>query len=145
MSDLVFSSTVISDGLQALTRALDSDPSNPGRIRIYSDPQPSPGQAPGAATLLALATFPKPSLDNVTGYVLTLNLPATVLVAASGVASWARLENGAGVFVADAVVGLPGSGKPVEIDNGALVPTLTIYAGGDLTIGLARLTQGAPA
>lgn len=137
---ITFSQTVISDRLQALTRALDTD-DTPGKLLIYSAPIPSPGQAAGAAIALCSLSFPKPSLSGVAGKVLTLINPAPGIVTATGVAAWARLVTGNGVYIADLDVGLPLSAAAVVLDNGADVPTLTLYAGGEITVTLATLQE----
>ena len=92
---VAFSPAVISDRLQALTRALDLDPTNPGRMHIISAPAPADGQPiPPSAQILATVLFPKPSLDNVTGKVLTLLNPSTALVLVSPTPRFARCRWG---------------------------------------------------
>lgn len=137
---IIFSQAVIEDRLQALTRALDSDPNGGGQLKIYPATQPSAGAGVSTAPL-AVLTFAKPSLNNVTGAVLTLNNPAQAMVLVSGVAAWARLENGAGQWVADLNVGLAGSGAAVALSNGAATPSLQLYAGGTVSVTLAKLAE----
>lgn len=134
-----FSLAVVSDRLQALTRAMDADPVNPAHLSIYSGPVPSAGAPPGEAILLATLIFPKPSLDNVTSKTLTLLNPITTLVAVTGGAGWARIENGANQYVVDLDVGIMGADVAVGVDNGA--GTLMLYAGGDLSVSLAKLQE----
>lgn len=135
-----YSQAVISDRLQALTRRLDADPVLPGRLLIYSAPRPASGQPPATAVLLAQLVFPKPSLDNVTGNVLTLLNPATALAQATGEAHWARLQNGASQFVADASAGIDPQTCVVLLrkPNGDLADTAMLYAGGELSVTLAQ-------
>jgi hypothetical protein len=140
MAELDFSAAVISDRLRAFTRALDSD-TGPGELRIYTAPRPAPGASPDTAIRLCTVVLNKPSLDNVTGTVLTVDLPPDAMATATGDANWARFVNGGGVFVADADVGVIGSNKPVEIDNQALPPTLRLYSGGTFTLTLAQLSE----
>lgn len=135
-----FSNAVISDRLQALTRALDLDPVLPGKLLIYSSTWPGRGVAPtGANQLLATFTFSRPSLSNVTYKTLTLMALGTVLVSVSGDAEWARMVDGAGGFVCDLDVSLPGMGGAVELTT--VNNTLTLYAGGELSATLARLVD----
>lgn len=139
---VAFSPAVISDRLQALTRALDLDPTNPGRLHIISAPAPADGQPiPPSSQILATVLFSKPSLSGVTGNVLTLLNPPTALVLATGEAAWARMENGSNQWVADLDVGLPGENAAVEIDNGNGPKTLMLFAGGEFSITLARLQE----
>ena len=137
-----YSLAVISDRLQALTRRLDSTPGEPGRLRLFSDPRPPVGGDPaGSAVELAVLVFPQPSLDTMAGYVLVLRNPVTTLVRATGEATWGRLENGNGDFVADGDVGLVDADNNVLIPNGDFIIRGTsrmLYAGGEFTITMAR-------
>lgn len=135
---IAFSLAVISDRLQALTRALDSDPNLPGRLLVYSGDRPARGaNAPASAFLLATLSFYRPSLDNVLERVLTLRNPPTTLVSVSGLATWARMVNGAGQFVADMDVGATGSAAECVIS----AATSQLYAGGELSVSLAKLSE----
>jgi hypothetical protein len=135
---IAFSAAVISDRLQALTRALDLDPIQNGKLLIYAGTQPVTGGTPSGA-LLGTLTFFRPSLSGVTGATLTLRNPPASLAVATGTASWARMVNGADQFVADLTLGLPGSGAAVEL----VTPTsgLILYAGGELSVSVARLVE----
>lgn len=91
---LNFAQTVLTDRLQALTRALDADAA-PGRINLYSGPRPAPGANVTSQTLLASIPFQKPSSGGVVNNVLTLNYVAgPVLAVGTGVAVWARFVDG---------------------------------------------------
>ena len=142
---ITFSLAVISDRLQALTRGLDSDPSAPGKLVLFDGVRPASGQAPAAlSNALATATFPKPSLDSVTGNILTLQNPATTLVQVTGLATWGRFMNGAGQYVADVDVGVDADvGVEVIIRKGDGQPadTAQLYAGGEFSVTLARLVD----
>lgn len=135
-----FSQSVISDRLQALTRAIDAS-NAPGKLLIYSGPVPLPGQPPDTAIQLCALLFPKPSLAGVAGKVLTLLNPAPSLVIATGTAAWARLVSGNGDYVADLDVGLPLSAAAVRLNNGADPLSLNLYAGGEITVTLATLQE----
>jgi hypothetical protein len=133
-----FSLAVISDRLQALTRALDSDPVMPGRLLVYSGTRPARGAAPDAGSfLLATLSFVRPSLDNVLQAVLTLRNPPTTLVQVSGLATWARMVNGAGQFVADMDAGITGSGAECIIAG----TSAQLFAGGELSVSLAKMSE----
>ena len=135
-----FSLAVISDRLQSMTRAMDADPVQPARLKIYSAPVPAAGQPPDTAVLLATLVFPRPSLDNVTNKTLTLLNPSTTLVSTTGEADWARVENGAGQYVVDLDVGAVGDDAAVILNNGT-PGSLMLYAGGELSVTLAKLQE----
>ena len=140
-----YSLAVISDRLQALTRQLDADPNLPGRMLVYDGTRPASGQAPDSSSLLlGQLTFPRPSLDSVTGTQLTLRNPPTTLVQTTGLATWARLVNGAGQYVADMDVGTDAD-TDVEVvirkADGSPADTTNLYAGGEFSVSLARLVE----
>ena len=134
-----FSLAVISDRLQALTRALDADPVLPGKLLVLGGTPSGIGQPYSVGDLLVTVSLDRPSLSNVLGRVLTLRNPATVLVTATGEVTWARLVNGANQFVADLDVGLPGSNAAVIVTNSAT--TMMVYAGGEFSLTLAKLQE----
>lgn len=123
---ITFAASVVSDRLQALTRALDAD-TDAGQIIIFNATDDE----------LVRLTFPKPSLSGVSGNVLTLHNPAPALVATSGIATWARLVDGTGATVADVSVGASGSGEVFEIN----AATTQLYAGAEITVTAATLTE----
>lgn len=131
-----FSDPVISDRLQAYTRAIDAANPTHGKLRIYSGTRPSPkGAAITSQVLLAEFVWPLPSMASVSGNVLTLALPPDVLCLADGTATWARTLDGANTFVADHDVGSVGSGKDIELS------TVLLYTGGTCSIISATLTE----
>jgi hypothetical protein len=94
--------------------------------------------------MLAQLVFPKPSLDNVTGTQLTLRNPPTALVQVTGVATWARLVNGAGQYVADMDVGIDGDPLAdviIRKGDGTPADSTQLYAGGEFSVVLARLVE----
>lgn len=134
--------SLVSDRLQALTRALDADLTLPGRMLIYSEARPASGQPPAVgALLLGTVHFPRPSLYSVAQNVLTLNNPLPVLVQYTGLAVWARLVNGAGQYIADVDVGIGDEEVLILDENGYVALTAQLYAGGELSVALARLTE----
>lgn len=140
-----FALSVISDRLQALTRALDADPTLPGKLLVYDGPRPASGGAPDAASsVLATLVFPRPSLNNVTTNVLTLLNPLPTMVTTTGLATWARMVSGSGQYVADMDVGTDAD-TDVEVvirkaDNSP-ADTTNLYAGGEFSVSLARLVD----
>ena len=142
---IAYALSVISDRLQALTRALDADPTLPGKLLVYDGPRPAAGGAPDAySSVLATLVFPRPSLNNVTTNVLTLLNPLPAMVTVTGLATWARMVSGSGQFVADLDVGTDAD-TDVEVvirkaDNSP-ADTTNLYAGGEFSVSLARLVE----
>ena len=123
---VTFAANVVSDRLQALTRALDAD-SAAGQLLIYDADD----------VLLVTLTFPKPSLSNVVGNVLTLHNPSPANVSTSGIATYGELLNGADSLVATVSVGATGD-TAAFIINAA---TTQLYAGAEITVTAATLTE----
>ena len=143
---MTFALSVISDRLQALTRALDADPALPGKLVIYDGPRPSSGDNPDpVSSVLATCVFPRPSLDSVTTFTLRLRQPLPTMVQTTGLATWARLVDGTGCFVADVDVGtddtLPLPEVIIRKANGDPAATANLYAGGEFAVVLARLVD----
>lgn len=143
---IAYALSVISDRLQALTRALDADPTLPGKLLVYDGPRPAAGGAPDAASsVLATLVFPRPSLNNVTTNVLTLLNPPPTMVTATGLATWARMTSGSGQFVADMDVGtddtLPLPEVIIRKADNSPADTTNLYAGGEFSVSLARLVD----
>ena len=141
---ILYSLAVISDRLQALTRRLDSEVAAPGRLRVFQGTVPSVrAEIPGDALELAILTFKKPSLDNVTGSKLTIRNPDPTLIRVTGDAAWGRMESGNGEFVAQGKMGV------ITLDNDIVEPgdfmivgtTNRLFAGGELTILMATLEE----
>lgn len=84
-----------------------------GTISYYTGPAPIPG---GATTLLlargAITGMPAPSGGTVT---LPANLDAQRY--AAGTIAWARIADDTGAWLLDLVVGVTGSGTPIELDS----------------------------
>lgn len=132
---IVLNDSVTEDRVRALSRALDFD-TLPGQLKIYEGTQPAPGGSP-AGTLLVTLTFPKPCVDNYASAVLTLKEPTPSLATADGLATWGRLEDGAGTWIADCTVGATGSGQPIII----IAATADIYAGGTVSVDAITITE----
>lgn len=89
---------------------------------IYSGIRPAFGGVP-AGDILAVIPLVEP-LGTIAGGALTITATPEVMLAASGVATWARIANGDGVIGWDcAVSNLEGTGE-------IKLPDTTLYAGG---------------
>lgn len=126
--------TVIEDRAHAIPRALDADTAA-GVLKIFSGTQPAAGGA--ETTLLVTLTFLKPSADIYSAGALTLHEPTPNNAVADGLATWARLEDGAGTWVADCTCGATGSGQPVIIN----ASTADIYAGGLVSVTAITVSE----
>lgn len=120
--------------LDLIAAAIDGA-SAPGRLLLYSGSRPNAGAAMTTQTLLVAITLPRPLAAPAQGGVLTLAPVAETLASASGIAAWARIVNGDGLWLADASVGEVGSGADVEID------ALELYRGGAVNVLAASLSE----
>lgn len=117
--------------LSATLALLDSGVGN-ARIRLYNGTRPANGGAP--TTLLVEIELDKPS-GTVAGNVLTLTSSDVPLCLATGTATWARIVNGAGAFVADGDVSTSAAGTgQVQLDDvnlllGGVVQLVTAVLG----------------
>lgn len=114
--------------LNALRALIDAG-SGAGTIKIYTAPKPSNGAAVTSQTLLAELTFSDPSAPTAAGGVLTFDpITGDSSANASGTATWARISDSAGNFVADLDVSdTLGSGE-------LKLTTTTIVAGGTVNV-----------
>jgi hypothetical protein len=120
--------------LQAIATYLDSG-SGAGKLRVYDGTQPLSGAALSGNNLLAELVFPKPSFDRLALGVMYLKNPNSVMATLSGTATWVRLLNGDGDFVADLNAGMLGSGAVCIFDN------TTIFAGGSVSALSLGITE----
>lgn len=132
---MTFSDAVIEDRLKALTRALDAKASG-GKLLLYSGTQPAAGAAT-AQTVLVELVFPKPSAVTVANKILTIANPVADMALADGTATWARLVDGDGIWIADCDAGGQSSTAVVRIQN----ETGEVFAGGSVTVTLAQLKE----
>ena len=88
---------------------------------------------------------PAPQPDSVTTFTLRLRQPLPTMVQTTGMATWARLVDGTGRFVADVDVGtddtLPLPEVIIRKANGDPADTANLYAGGEFSVSLARLVD----
>ena len=91
--------------LQALAAYLDQGSSNASFV-FYDDTKPaSVSVAANNAAKLVILTLPKPCLKTMHADRIELNQTDAAVVTKDGIATWARLLNGAGEPVADFTVG----------------------------------------
>ena len=101
-----------------------------GTVSYYSGPTPIPG---GATTLL-LARSTVTGVPAPVDGVLSLPDGFESQRFASGTIAWARIENSAGLWLVDVVVGVTGGGAPIELES------LTGYAGGFVKLTSSAIT-----
>lgn len=115
---LALSTTVRNNMLNDITTAIGSA----GKLRIYDGARPATGGA--ATTLLAELALANPAGPSASGGVLTLTVPVTDSSAnATGTATWARIVDGSGTFLADMTVTASGGGGDVELVTTSIVAT----------------------
>jgi hypothetical protein len=94
--------------LQALAQLLDAGGSAPAEFRIYDGTPPVPGAEVTDQVLLGVCTCSVPAAS-VSGGVLTFAAVSEEdLALATGTATWGRLVDGNGDWIADFDVGLSG-------------------------------------
>lgn len=120
--------------LNNIRDAIDAG-AGPGVIHVYAGTRPSAGGA--ATTLLGTCTFSAPSAPDASGEAITFNsITEDSSADDDGTATWARIEDSDGSWVADMDVGEAGSGASFILN------TTTIVTGGPIRIDSASLTAG---
>lgn len=109
-----YNDTLRSSRLDLVRDAIDAG-AGAGTVKIYSGTKPATGAALTDQVLLTTGTFSDPSAPNATGGVLTFDAITYTSVQADGVATWGRVEDSDGTFVADMTVGDSGSGEDIEL------------------------------
>lgn len=104
------------------------DSAGGGALHVFGGVQPSMGAAAAAAPLLivdlGVVSFELHATE------ASMSLTASGHVAISGVPTWVRFVDGAGVAVMDLPAGLPGSGMPVIVSDGEEPPSRQLWTGG---------------
>ena len=118
--------------LQALADAINAG-SGPGVLNIYDGTRPAAGATITSQTLLASLEFADPCESDISAGVLTFDTIADVMALADGVASWARITDSDGGFVADADVG--------ETAADIIINQAQIYGGGQVSVTAASITE----
>jgi len=120
--------------MEALRAELDAADPLPGKLQLYSGPQPTAGDPITTEILLADISLAIPC-GSVSNGVLTLaapiedgNLPD------SGTIIWGRLVDGDDAWIADLDVGAQGSAAALELAG------IIVYQGGIVRITAAALT-----
>lgn len=123
--------TIRNNRLTQILNAIDAG-AGAGFLRIYDGTRPSKGGT--VTTLLAELTFSDPS-GTVSGGVLTFNaVNQDPSANATGTATWARIVDSTGAFVADLSVGT--SGQDVNLNS------TSIATGQVVQITSATITEG---
>jgi len=116
---------------------IDAD-TDPGTIKIYSGTRPATGAAITSQVLLVTGTFDKPSAPDAVDGVLEFEDITYTNGITDGMATWARIEDGDGAFVADGSVGIAGSGADVIINSvGILEDGPVLHVSATITAGNA--------
>lgn len=124
--------------LQAIADAIDAGTAG-GLLHFYTGPQPAAGAAITTETLLGTVGFGDPCAASITGGILTFAAFTPDPVAdADGVCAWARATDSAGNFVADFDVSGPAGDGAIKLSS------VTVYAGGTLSVTTRTLTDGNP-
>lgn len=114
-------STVARNARAAALRDLIDAAAGAGTLSLYGTAQPAAGASAGAAPLVVL------TLDDPCGTVdsgaLLLADTVEAQVTTTGAPLWARLHDGAGVWLADMDAGVPGAGATLSL------PLSLFYAG----------------
>jgi hypothetical protein len=125
--------------LNLVRDAIDADlPTNPGTVKIYDGTRPATGAAITDQVLLTTGTFSDPSAPNAAAGVLTFSAITYGDAVADGTATWARVADGSGAFVADGSVGTAGSGADFIMNSVGIVEL------GPVVHISAQITAGNP-
>lgn len=130
-----FSDSIISDRLQAFTRALDAGDAG-GKIMLYGGTKPTPN-ATHSQTLLCELSFKKPSAVSVDNKILTIDSPFSAMALVDGNVTWCRLIDSNGNWVADCDAGGQSSNAVFRIQN----ENGEVYAGGQVIVNQAQLKE----
>ena len=125
-----YSTTLRNGKLNEITTAAG----NAAILTIYSGTRPATGGT--ATTVLVAFTMGTPFAAAASGGVLTINLPSATAASNTGTATWARLTQSGGTFVADFSVGV--SASEINLNSTSLTATVNV------TITSATITDGNP-
>ena len=120
--------------LAGLAAKLDAADPDPGRLQLYTGPQPGAGAVITTETLLADISLTIPC-GSIADGILTLATPIEDSnLPDSGTIIWGRLMDGNEAWIADLDVGAEGSGAALELAG------VIVYQGGIVRITAAVLT-----
>lgn len=125
-----YNTTVRNDRMAVVNTA-----SSGGKLSLYSGTKPAPGGA--ITTLLAEFTLASPA-GSVTGGVLTFTDPTNTTVLADGQATWARITNSGGSWVADLTVSQVGGTGEIRLTEDNLTTGMV------LDVTSLTITEGNP-
>lgn len=129
---LALATTVRNSMLNAIRDAIDVG-ATAGLLRVYDGVRPATGGT--ATTLLAELTFSKPSAANAASGVLTFSaITSDSSANATGTATWCRIVDSTGTFVADGNVGTSGADYNLN--------TVSIVLGQTVSATSATITDG---
>ena len=122
--------------LDNIKTAIDAG-SGAGKLKLYTGAKPATGAAITTQTLLGTVLCSDPCAPAANAGVLTFSaFTDDSNAAASGDAVWARFTDSADNFVADASVGISGSGADIILNS------VSIASGGIIRITSGTLTAG---
>ena len=125
-----YNTTVRNDRMSVVNTA-----SSGGKLSLYSGTKPAPGGA--ITTLLAEFNLASPA-GTVTGGVLTFTDPMNTTVLASGQATWARITDSGGSWVADFTVSQVGGTGEIRLTEDDLTTGMV------LDVTSLTITEGNP-
>lgn len=125
-----YNTTVRNDRMAVVNTA-----SSGGKLSLYSGTKPAPGGA--ITTLLAEFNLASPA-GSVTGGVLTFTDPTNTTVLADGQATWARITNSGGSWVADLTVSQVGGTGEIRLTEDNLTTGMV------LDVTSLTITEGNP-
>ena len=105
-----------------------------GVVKLYNTTRPSTGGDAGGTPLAAIVLDYPCGTVSTTG-VLSFTQPDAAQITETGIASWARVEDGSGNALFDCSVGLDGSGAEIIIDQDIL------YAGAFVLLLSAQFAE----
>ena len=114
-----------------------------GDVQLRSGAQPITAQGVATGLLLATIVLPSPagSLSTVGVTVkLSIILPLSYVLE-SGTIGYARFRSRTGETVFDGECGIPGSGATIIVTPASGTPSLSVFTGGELTLGVAELSE----
>lgn len=131
---LALATTLRNTMLNAITTAIDAG-AGAGLLRVYTGTRPATGAAITTEVLLGTLTFTDPSAPAAAAGVLTFSPIASDTSAdATGTASWCRIVDSTGTFVADGNVGTATSDY--------ILNTVSITLGQTISCTSATITDG---
>lgn len=132
-----YEETIRNSRLDLVRDAIDAGAAA-GTVKIYTGTKPSTGGSLSSNTLLTTGTFSDPSAPDATGGTLTFDAISYTTAQADGTATWGRVEDSDGNFVADMTVGAAGSGEDIELSAVDMLSGATVEdVGASITEGNA--------